>query len=314
MFIHSWYLRRATRATWKRILAATWRGSHQITAAWYTGPLCSCVLAGNLVWAKLSCENCQAEAVGNNAILASHTQNNPPRYCCLVLHGSFNPVHNGHIEMLKIARERLFEHGWVVVRAYLAPTSGSHILQKSLQCIADEHRLAMLEKATAIEEMRDWVFVYPKGVDFTNGHVLVRTQLVPLAKMQEPQVDVGFSLIGADVALNRRAYIQEQSPDGCHPQAAVVIGRGGSEDEDVKAALADAGNLENRVFFFDARSCVDVSSTAVRNALANGDLRTLWTMCPKTVADYLQEHQKTLYASSNAKIEQPASKMRRLRR
>ena len=65
----------------------------------------------------------------------------------LVCHGSFNPVHNGHLAIMTAAQRILERDGYRVVASILAPTDRAHIMGKGAAAMVDEHRYETLRMA-----------------------------------------------------------------------------------------------------------------------------------------------------------------------
>ncbi len=73
--------------------------------------------------------------------------------------GSFCPVHEGHIQMLKIARQALEAHGETVLGGYLSPSNDEYVKKKcGAEAPSGPHRLELCESATS---ETDWLMVDP---------------------------------------------------------------------------------------------------------------------------------------------------------
>ena len=70
-----------------------------------------------------------------------------PKPVVLVTHGSFNPVHRGHIDMMLAARAALEKQGRRVVAAEMAITGFGRIHGKNSAALSEERRLQLLQLA-----------------------------------------------------------------------------------------------------------------------------------------------------------------------
>ena len=73
----------------------------------------------------------ETSAIASTALLSSSqslaSSFDRTRPVILVTHGSMNPVHLGHINMMVRAKEELEAQGFTVVKAYMGITRASHI-------------------------------------------------------------------------------------------------------------------------------------------------------------------------------------------
>lgn len=97
--------------------------------------------------------------------------------CVLLCTGSYNPVHGGHIDMLKAAKAEAERNGYRVRQAYMSPGHDEYIVHKSGdKAIPIHERIAMCEQAC-----EPWMSVCPweglfnkKAIMFT--HVIERLE------------------------------------------------------------------------------------------------------------------------------------------
>ena len=94
------------------------------------------------------------------------SQNGKP--VLLVTHGSFNPVHAGHVQMMVRAREALEAAGRRVVGGEMAITCQRRIESKGSAAMGDELRLALLR--LALQPHASWL----AATDGTWHHSAVR--------------------------------------------------------------------------------------------------------------------------------------------
>jgi nicotinate-nucleotide adenylyltransferase len=208
--------------------------------------------------------------------------------------GTFDPVHNGHIEVASRILE-LFELDEVIfVPACVPPHKRGAGISSAF------HRFAMLALAT---EDDDCLRISTVELNAPDRPYAVDT----VAKMQS---DIGsshrlFFIIGADswteitawhewqkllkmcdlIVVTRPGHeVSANIPDG---SANVIDARGMGQRE--IAGLLSSDN-EPRVFLTDA-AMVDVSSTAIRAVARSKDWGRLEDMVPERVASYIEKYE-----------------------
>ena len=62
----------------------------------------------------------------------------------LVFHGSFNPLHLGHVETMRQARLTLEAEGYHVIRGVVAMADTEYVKRKKDPCLKDVHRIQAL--------------------------------------------------------------------------------------------------------------------------------------------------------------------------
>ena len=67
----------------------------------------------------------------------------------LITHGSMNPIHHGHIQMMVRAKELLEASGYEVVGGEIAITKQKHIVNKGSPAMHDTVRLELIQLACA---------------------------------------------------------------------------------------------------------------------------------------------------------------------
>lgn len=201
----------------------------------------------------------------------------------LLSHGSFNPVHRHHLEMMVQARCRLEAAGFEVVRGYLAITPGSRLAQKGAEALTDQHRLAALRLGCdSVPGPRGWLIAEPRGVNFGSGSALVNGLQHEL--QQEAPGALLFKVVGADTALRYR---------GERKGHVVIICRKGST-EAFRKEIGDTGSTGG-LFLVEELSGEECSSTKLRDALRAENEQAIGAMCPEPVAKYLLAHREELY-------------------
>ena len=88
----------------------------------------------------------------------SHSHSHAKRHCILVMGGSFNPVHRGHIATMAAAKRQAERQNFFVEGAYLAVAHDAHVRQKCKdQAIPARWRIAFCN-AAASEVEGGWLF------------------------------------------------------------------------------------------------------------------------------------------------------------
>ena len=211
----------------------------------------------------------------------------------LLCHGSFNPVHRHHVEIMVRARLKLEVAGYHVVAGVLAPCHRAHLRWKGVEALTDEHRFAALRLACAAAAgPAGWLRCDTRGIDYGSAHAMVRRLLKPEFQREHPQV-VGFDVMGADVVAKYCCYKHAL----WYP--CVIVGRAGSTDE-VLRGLEEAGGraeAEGRtLFLLEEELPGALSSTRLREALCDGDASSVSDLCSTGAAEYLLAQKIGLYA------------------
>ena len=119
----------------------------------------------------------------------------------LVLSGSFNPIHQGHIQLLDAARAWYNHQGVGVIAGFLAPSSDDYVSAKlGSQALPFDLRTGLCAEATTAS---DWIDVWVSGQ--MSGFRVCREILTEL---QDKCVDLlagrsvtGIEVMGSDVAI-----------------------------------------------------------------------------------------------------------------
>lgn len=202
--------------------------------------------------------------------------------------GTFDPVHNGHLEVARRVL-KLFELDELIfVPAYVPPH------KRNAKITSAFHRFAMLALATETDQR---LLVSTVELDAPERPYAVDTVM----RMQNPERRL-FFLIGADswaeittwyewrrllqmcdvIVVTRPGYDVASGP----PEIEVVDVRGRGTGEVTRLLNEDAAP---RVFMTDI-VMVDVSATEIRATAHSRDLQKLRSMAPEAVANYIDKH------------------------
>ncbi len=201
--------------------------------------------------------------------------------------GTFDPVHNGHLE---VARQvlRLFELDEVIFVPACVPPH-----KRNANITSAFHRFAMLTLATEADQR---LLVSTAELDAPDRPYAVET----VARMKKEGERL-FFLIGADSWAEITTWHEwEKLLRMCD---LIVVTRPGYEIGSLHAgelidvrgmernAFADLLNRENspRVFVTDA-AMVDVAARKIRAASQSGDRDLLRTQVPQVVANYIEKY------------------------
>jgi len=179
----------------------------------------------------------------------------------LCIHGSYNPIHQDHLNMLDTARKFVEKKGYNVKRGFIGLTRQDWLKKKGLD---EKNRFSEEDRATMVELACEGTpFEYtPEGfkVCDTAGLAKELTKSNPLLRpIMVDGADVGNSFYKNKKLVNH-----------------VIVERGGSS---FHSAIPASGTF---------------SSTSVRKALHRGDIETVRKMVPPKVADFLVENQSRL--------------------
>jgi len=200
--------------------------------------------------------------------------------------GTFDPVHNGHVE---VARQvlKVFELDEVSFVPACVPPH-----KRSANITSAFHRFAMLALATEADQR---LLVSTAELDAPERPYAVDT----VARMKREDERL-FFLIGSDSWAEIKTWYEWQKLlTMCD---LIVVTRPGYEIDshngidciDVRGTARDEvadllGRETTRVFITDA-AMVDVSATKIRAAVRSGDRESLQAMVPPAVANYIEKY------------------------
>jgi len=208
----------------------------------------------------------------------------------LVLGGSFNPPHVEHIEMLETARKACEKKGLNVVLGVLVPSTNSHVFYKAgaNQTIVLKHRQAMCE---LMIQSKPWIISAPWGW----GHSTEAARKI--CGLIETKLGIETSFLnvwGADIACRYPRMLDDE-------QSVIVARPPYTEELDQIIRTNDLGNCNALVARTEKGIARDVSSTAIRELLFNGEidkLHGLHWLSPEVI-EYYKEHEDEITISKD---------------
>lgn len=200
----------------------------------------------------------------------------------LMCHGSFNPVHRHHLEMMTAAKDCVEQAGFQVVRGLLAITPQRRLVRKGAEAVSDKHRLAALQcGCDAVSGEFGWLRPEPRGTEVGSGQQLVKLLRHDIVA-EFPGAEI-FMVVGADTAARYPGEVKD-------PERTVVVCREGADDATLR--------MQNGALLVEALSGEECSSTKLRAALLKQDEEAVHAMCPRLVADYLLAHRDGLWETA----------------
>lgn len=209
----------------------------------------------------------------------------PAKLAFLLNHGSFNPVHKHHIDMMVQSKKRLERQGYKVLGGSMAITNADFIKRKKeAEPLLEVHRTTSLTLACeSAPGPPGWLKPDFRGVDFLSAGRMIQK----LIEDEMPGVTV-FTVVGADTV----AKLCQNGSKFLRPM--VVVGRAGSSSKVVREAAENSEAAGAAVYYVDELPGV-VSSARAREALLADDEKAVKALCPAKAAEYLFENRMELY-------------------
>ena len=201
----------------------------------------------------------------------------------LVFHGSFNPLHLGHVETMRQARLRVEVEGYHVIRGVVAMTDTGYVKHKKGQCLKDLHRVQALLRG--FQDLKAWVQVNTQYPRFSSCRDMSRQLSKEFARELCGDDVVGddwavFCVCGDDV-VERYETVDDWS---------VVVGRIDAPariDEIIQKKCSEPRGHGKIMRATLHDEYAGMSSTKVREALNARSKEVLHQMCSADVASYL---------------------------
>lgn len=191
-----------------------------------------------------------------------------------IMGGSFNPIHNGHLQIAKSAFEQYALDEVLFIPAYCAPHKEKSVM------IAPKDRLAMVE--LAIKNVPHYTM---SDMEIKQGGYSFTYLTITKLRQLEPDTE-WFFLMGADSLTDFKKWRNTQIiASNCHILAAM---RDDMDDADVKRLAKELSEEYHSDFDLVQIPPTDISSTEIRNRIKEGI--SIEQMVPKDVLDYIKEH------------------------
>ncbi|NMB30893.1 MAG: nicotinate (nicotinamide) nucleotide adenylyltransferase [Clostridiales bacterium] len=190
--------------------------------------------------------------------------------------GSFNPIHNGHINLVTEIQYRYKFEKILIIPTYSPP----HKSTKSL--VSAEHRFNMCKLATEHSShlIACDIEIKRKGKSYTFDTLTAIKEIYPEHKMN--------FIMGADMLYSFTSWYKYRDI----AELATIIVAARKKDEyhklmEKKAMLSEIG-INCHVENIDV---VDISSTEIREFVLNGNYSELRIHVPKKVASYIIDNE-----------------------
>lgn len=220
---------------------------------------------------------------------------NIPRLDRLLYGGSFDPVHQGHLGMIRYALERDLARVVDIVPAAVSP------FKTHVPPIASRFRLEML--ALAVEElpaqMRSRVEV--RDIDLKRAPPSYTIDTLDLMEERDPGSTIGIFL-GSDSLPDFPLWLRPDDILRRHPL--LIFRRPGDDqesvEEDARDVREDFAHVSPKIFVLD-NPVIECASTDLRKFLRRREYDGPILNCiPQRVLKYIQEH--SLYSDGERYI------------
>ena len=195
--------------------------------------------------------------------------------CIALMGGTFNPVHNGHLELSKAAKEQYSDIEKVI---FLPNNKPAYKSDKEL--ISPDERIDML--ALAIEDME---YACISDIEIKRGDITYSADTIAEIRDVNPDLKIYF-IVGADSLYTvNKWYKYEEFLKSC----SLLVARRNSEYEDMRKY---ADKLMKKIMGADIDFIIipeiDISSTDIRDNANDYDY--LSDKVPEKVREYIQEN------------------------
>ena len=195
--------------------------------------------------------------------------------CIALMGGTFNPVHNGHLELAKAAKEQYSDIEKVI---FLPNNKPAYKSDKEL--ISPDERIDMLE--LAIEDME---YACISDIEIKRGDITYSADTIAEIRNVNPDLKIYF-IVGADSLYTvNKWYKYEEFLKSC----SLLVARRNSGYEDMrKYADKLMKNIKGADIDFIIIPEIDISSTDIRDNADDYDY--LSDKVPEKVREYIQEN------------------------
>ena len=193
-----------------------------------------------------------------------------------ILGGTFNPIHLGHIALAKAAYEEL-----KLDKVFIMPTGLSY-LKMDQKVLSKETRAEMVK--LAIKDIDYFEFsdieIKKEGNTYTSETLEDLHKLYPL--------DTFYYLIGADTLFSIERW---KNPDIIFNLSVLaVMKRDDADFDDIKRQIAHLNSLYNASIEIINNPKINISSTYIRNEIANNNYEKIQHMLNKEVLAYIKQN------------------------
>lgn len=195
--------------------------------------------------------------------------------CIALLGGTFNPVHNGHLELAKAAKEQYSDIEKVIFLPNNKPAYKS-----DSELISPDERIDML--ALAIKDME---YACISDIEIKRGNITYSADTIDEIRSVNPDLKIYF-IVGADSLYTvDKWYKYEEFLKSC----SLLVARRNSEYDDMrKYADILMKKVKGSDINFIMIPEIDISSTNIRDNAADFDY--LSGKVPDKVCEYIRDN------------------------
>jgi len=193
-----------------------------------------------------------------------------------ILGGTFNPIHNGHLMLAKMAYEQ-FDLDEVLIMP-----SGVSYMKEGTGVLDSSVRADMVK--LAISDCKG--FVFDDTEISRKGNTYTYITLQELHRREEAEY---FFIVGADTLFMIEKWVETRA---VFEQCVLLVSvRDEFDTDDIDAKILDLKTKYNADIRKVVMNAVDISSSGIREAIKNGD--SVKGLVPDKVISYIEE--KGLY-------------------